>query len=125
LGDISTASQSASENTGISTIRTSETATLSVEITIASRFSLLTVMAGRYPRSLKSHLPWIGSSVATLLDSELILVLAISLEPIDARYVRQSFSWSPALDAIKYRYETFANIDFFTESPYFGLVPTQ
>jgi hypothetical protein len=82
-------------------------------------------MAGRYPRSLKSHLPWIGSSVATLLVSALILVLAISLEPIDARCVRQSFSWSPALDAIKYRYETFANIDFFTESPYFGLVPTQ
>ncbi|RYC61794.1 hypothetical protein CHU98_g4406 [Xylaria longipes] len=39
--------------------------------------------------------------------------------------IRHSYSWSPATAEIKYKWETFENIDFFTKSPYFGIVPTR
>lgn len=47
------------------------------------------------------------------------------LEPTDAQRIHHSFSWSLASDQIDYHWETFDNIDFFTKTPYFGLVPTE
>ena len=82
-------------------------------------------MDGRYSRTSKACLPWLGPSILPLLTSVLVFILAPCHEPSDIQCVRHRFSWSPAIDSIKYHHETFDNIDFFTETPYFGLVPTQ
>jgi hypothetical protein len=76
------------------------------------------------PLETKQYLSCTGSWFL-ILASVFISIRALKLEPTDAQCVQDSFSWSPASDQIAYHWEAFANIDFFTKTPYFGLVPTE
>ena len=77
----------------------------------------------KLPRPTSSCCSCIASLILIFL-SIAVLICALRLEPNDAQCVQRSFAWSPASDQIEYHWETFDNIDFFTKTPYFGLVPT-
>lgn len=72
----------------------------------------------------KIYLPWIASCLLLLL-SGLLFVLAFNIVPTDAQCIRHNFVWSPALDEIKYSWETFADTPFLIESKFFGPMLSQ
>jgi hypothetical protein len=63
--------------------------------------------------------------VVLLTLSATIILLSFQIEPTDIQCVRHNFVWSPAESAIAYHWETFSDNDFFTKTPFFGLMPTQ
>ncbi|TVY64238.1 hypothetical protein LSUE1_G008771 [Lachnellula suecica] len=69
------------------------------------------------------YLSWLASCFL-LLSSIFLLVLAFYISPTDAQCIRHNFVWSPALDQIKYHWETFPDYNLFNESKYFALSPT-
>lgn len=59
-----------------------------------------------------------------LLCAIFITIQAFRIEPSDARCDRFTYSWSPALEAVRYHWETFENHQFSFKTPYFGFEPT-
>ncbi|KAI0151864.1 hypothetical protein GGR57DRAFT_470578 [Xylariaceae sp. FL1272] len=73
--------------------------------------------------SLKPPLSWCSSSLL-FTASVTIIIAATLLEPSASQCVRHNYSWSPAASEIDYKWETFENIDFFTKSPFFSVIPS-
>jgi hypothetical protein len=59
-----------------------------------------------------------------LLCAAAIVVAAFRVYPSDASCDRHRYPWSPALDMVEYRWETFENHQFSISTPYFGFTPT-
>lgn len=74
--------------------------------------------------NFKFYFSWIVSCLL-LFFSVFLLVLAFDTSPTDAQCIRHNFAWSPALDTVKYHWETFPDYNLFNESKYFALSPTQ
>jgi hypothetical protein len=80
-------------------------------------------MADRYGKKagflLHSVVP-----VVLLLCTAVIIFGSFRIEPSDARCDRLIYPWSPALNIIRYHWETFENHQFSIKTPYFGFEPT-
>ncbi len=63
-------------------------------------------------------------SILLFLCSFTVFLCAFSLEPTDRKCDLHTYPWSPAVDSIKYHWETFENVQFAIKTPYFGFVPT-
>lgn len=80
-------------------------------------------MAYEYKKRVKVSLFYVGS-VALLFATAVVLLQAFQVEPSEARCDRLTYPWSPALDVVKYHWETFENHQFSIKTPYFGFQAT-
>ena len=53
-----------------------------------------------------------------------VVFAAFRIHPNDASCDRHRYPWSPALQMVEYRWETFKNHQFSISTPYFGFKPT-
>ncbi|GAQ47691.1 hypothetical protein CBS76997_1563 [Aspergillus niger] len=60
-----------------------------------------------------------------LVCAALIVLKALHIEPSEASCDKLTYPWSPALDIIKYHWETFENHQFSIKTSYFSFRPTQ
>ncbi|KAI1264677.1 hypothetical protein F5Y18DRAFT_389778 [Xylariaceae sp. FL1019] len=73
--------------------------------------------------SWKLPLVWYLSLLVSAA-SVITIIAAILLEPSTSQCMRHDYSWSPAASDIQYKWQTFENIDFFTKSPFFSVIPS-
>jgi len=64
-------------------------------------------------------------SIALFLCSCTFFITAFFIEPTDRQCDLHTYPWSPAVDSIRYHWETFENVQFSMTTPYFGFVPTE